>query len=43
MQKLASLAAAILLLSISSQAQFYKKVLPGNNIAAAVVNITENF
>ncbi|RZM08510.1 MAG: hypothetical protein EOO88_50130, partial [Pedobacter sp.] len=43
MQKILSLAAICLLFSMYAQAQFYKKVLPGNNISAAVASITENF
>lgn len=42
MQK--SLTVIMLLLAYSTQAQFYKKVLPGNGgISAAVATITENF
>ncbi len=43
MQKSISLAIAMLLLLNAGQAQFYKKILPGNNISSAVANITENF
>lgn len=43
MQKILTLAAAMLLLLNISHAQFYKKILPGNNISAAVASITESF
>lgn len=43
MQKLLSLAAAVFLLASAGQAQFYKKIMPGNNISSAVASITENF
>lgn len=43
MQKFLSLAVAMLFIWNSSNAQFYKKILPGNNISSAVANITENF
>ena len=43
MQKLLTLVAALFLLCNISTAQFYKKIMPGNNISAAVASITENF
>ncbi|MBC7934650.1 MAG: hypothetical protein H7Y86_04725 [Rhizobacter sp.] len=43
MQKLLTIGAALFLFTGTTRAQFYKKVLPGNNISAAVANITENF
>lgn len=43
MQKLLTLAAAMLLLMSAANAQFYKKILPGNNISSAVASISENF
>ena len=43
MQKLLTLSAAVLLSAAVANAQFYKKVLPGNNISGAVASITESF
>jgi hypothetical protein len=43
MQKLLTLTVIVFFLTTSSSAQFYKKVLPGNNISGAVASISENF
>ncbi len=43
MQKMFTLAGALLFLALSSPAQFFKSVLPGPNISGAVADIAENF
>jgi hypothetical protein len=43
MQKLLTLTVIVFFFTITSSAQFYKKVLPGNNISGAVASISENF